>query len=157
MVIESVLKIFKAFKDDDNENNNFILAPIYLCTHINDEKFDTAYNLLGHLSENIQSIYIVIHINYNHWGVIKLDLNTKKIYFGDSLFYEAPINLITNINKLFEFYGVSFEDEIYYISETPHQSGTLGCGITILNYIEKEIGISNKSWDRKISTYFRLR
>ncbi|CAJ0644957.1 4678_t:CDS:2 [Entrophospora sp. SA101] len=115
MVIESVLRIFKAFKDDDNKNNNFILVPIYLYTHINDEKFDIAYNLL------------------------------------------APIDLITNINRLFEFYGISFEDEVYYIGEIPYQCGTLDCGIMILNYIEKEIGISNKLWDRKISTYFRLR
>ncbi|CAJ0829588.1 13441_t:CDS:10 [Entrophospora sp. SA101] len=135
MVIESVLRIFKAFKDDDNKNNNFILVPIYLYTHINDEKFDIAYNLL----------------------VVKLDLDTKKIYFSDSLYYQAPIDLITNINRLFEFYGISFEDEVYYIGEIPYQCGTLDCGIMILNYIEKEIGISNKLWDRKISTYFRLR
>ncbi|CAJ0910545.1 601_t:CDS:2, partial [Entrophospora sp. SA101] len=103
MVIESVLRIFKAFKDDDNKNNNFILALIYLYTCISDGKFDIAYNLL--------------------------DLGTKKNYFGDSLYYQATIDLITNINRLFEFYGISFEDEVYYIGEIPYQCGTLDSSI----------------------------
>ncbi|CAJ0878205.1 5267_t:CDS:2 [Entrophospora sp. SA101] len=103
MVIESVLRIFKAFKYDNNKNNNFILAPIYLYTYISDGKLDIAYNLL----------------------VVKLDLDTKKNYFGDSLYYQATIDLITNINRLFEFYGISFEDEVYYIGEIPYQCGTL--------------------------------
>ncbi|CAJ0848598.1 12446_t:CDS:2 [Entrophospora sp. SA101] len=97
MVIESVLRIFKAFKDDDNKNNNFILAPIYLYTCISDGKFDIAYNLL------------------------------------------APIDLITNINRLFEFYGTSFEDEVYYIGEIPYQCGILDCGITILIILKKKL------------------
>ncbi|CAH1770923.1 216_t:CDS:2, partial [Entrophospora sp. SA101] len=60
---------------------------------------------------------------------VKLDLGTKKNYFGDSLYYQATIDLITNINRLFEFYGISFEDEVYYIGEIPYQCGTLDSSI----------------------------
>src|SRR5437660_7979665 len=43
------------------------------------------------------------------------------------------------------------------IKEIPCQKATLDCGIVVLNYIEKEIGICDRTWSMQQSKYFRIR
>ena len=91
------------------------------------------------------------------WQLQNLISNQKKIYYGDSLKSSAPRDLIWNINGFFGNYGVTFENRISYIKEIPCQKATLDCGIVVPNYIEKEIGICNRSWNMQQSKYFRIR
>ena len=103
-VIDSILKIFGAYKIQTIDYNDFVLLSVYFYTFITNKDFASAFKLLENFldkKKQVKRIYIVLHIHDSHWTVAKLDIETKKIYYGDSLKSSAPRDLIRNINGFF--------------------------------------------------------
>ncbi|CAJ0630119.1 4513_t:CDS:2 [Entrophospora sp. SA101] len=81
-VIDSVLKIFMAYKTQTINYNDIILLPVHFYSSIIDNNFRLASRLLNNFcfqSDETKQIYIILHINNNHWTVAKLDMESKKI------------------------------------------------------------------------------
>ncbi|CAJ0841579.1 8198_t:CDS:2, partial [Entrophospora sp. SA101] len=86
----------------------------------------------------------------------KLDILTNRVYYSDSLKHNPPRNLLSLLNHFFILYNIKF-NQINLIKEFPNQQSTLDCGIIVINYIEKELGIRSLTWSRDQSSNFRLR
>ncbi|CAJ0823579.1 9554_t:CDS:2 [Entrophospora sp. SA101] len=89
----------------------------------------------------------------NNLNVNVYDLCTlaNQNYINDSI--------IDSIFRIFTHYYEKNHDSDNnnYILEFPNQQSTLDCGIIVINYIEKELGIRSLTWSRDQSSNFRLR
>ncbi|CAJ0844069.1 2209_t:CDS:2, partial [Entrophospora sp. SA101] len=71
-----------AYKNQTINYNDFILLPAHFYSSTMDNNFRLASRLLNNFqSDETKQIYIILHINNNHWTVAKIDMESKKVYY----------------------------------------------------------------------------
>ncbi|CAH1767121.1 3960_t:CDS:2, partial [Entrophospora sp. SA101] len=125
-VLETAMRIFSDYiKKSSQESQEYIIAPIYTFQYIRNKNYEIPNKFFNKYDfSKVKYIYIILHINNNHWTFVKLALESSAIYYGDSL------------------------RDVFYELGIPCQRSPLDCGIIVLNFIGNDIGLSNKFYNK---------
>jgi Ulp1 family protease len=110
-------------------------------------------------SGTVEKVFGLVHMP-NHWGAFQVDLQRKKILFGDSLSMSPPKEDLDAVRKWLQRNGVDTKRwdpkvGLFKVSQQPAGSGS--CAVAAVNAIEHSIDNAVECWTHERSAFHRTR
>ncbi|CAJ0637848.1 12043_t:CDS:2 [Entrophospora sp. SA101] len=116
-----------------------------------DNNFRLASRLLNNFqSDETKQIYIILHINNNHWTVAKIDMESKKVY------YDCGIIVLNYIEQEIGISNQSWSMQQSDYFRIRYLCVTLNCNSEEFSFPQDSISINSFEilWNQLVEKYF---
>ena len=97
------------FWDTSKEKDQTMFLTTYTCNYLsksgsgdNISKRNLLRLMQSRMPLNVKRILIPVHVSNFHWGLARIHIPTKLIYFDDSLRWASPVMLLHDLEHLIE-------------------------------------------------------
>ena len=107
------------FWDTSKEKDQTMCLTTYTCSYLsksgsgdNISKKNLLRLMQSCMPLNIKQILIPVHVSNCHWGLARIQIPTKVIYFDDSLRWASPVMLLHNLRHLIELLSQLLHNDV---------------------------------------------